>query len=420
MLDIKQIRENPELFKKGIAIKQANPELIDQILKLDEEKRKLITESEQLKAEKNKVSKQIPQLQGEEKEKVLAEMKTLSDKQKTIEEELKKAEEAYMDIMNQLPNPAHESVPEGEDDEDNQVARLVGDKPEFNFEPKEHWELGEALDIIDLERGAKVAGSRFYYLKNELVILEMALMNFVMQKLVKKGFTPMIPPYMVREDAMYGTGFFPADKNQIYSVNPGEDDLYLIGTSEVPVTAYYSGEILEEKDLGQKFVGYSPCFRREAGTYGKDMKGILRVHQFEKVEMVFIAHPDKSWEAHEEMREIEEEVLKDLGIPYQVVNICGGDLGGSAAKKYDLEAWLPGQGKYREMTSTSNCTDFQSRRLNIRYRDSEGKIHFVHTLNGTATSSRPLIAIMENYQQKDGSIKIPEVLRPLCGFDKIG
>ncbi len=420
MLDIKQIRENPEAFKKGIAIKGADSKLIDQILELDEKKRKLITDSEQLQAEKNKVSKRIPQLQGDEKAKILVEMKKLSEKQKVAEEAVKKAEDDYVDVMNQLPNPAHESVPEGADDEDNQVARTEGDKPNFDFEPKEHWELGEALDIIDLERGAKVSGSRFYYLKNELVLLEMALMNYVMQKLVKKGFTPMIPPYMVREDAMYGTGFFPADKHQIYTVNPGEDDLYLIGTSEVPVTAYYSGEILEEKDLGQKFVGYSPCFRREAGTYGKDMKGILRVHQFEKVEMVIIAHPEKSWEAHEELREIEEEVLKDLGIPYQVVNICGGDLGGSAAKKYDLEAWLPGQGKFREMTSTSNCTDFQSRRLNIRYRDGEGKIHFVHTLNGTATSSRPLIAIMENYQQKDGSIKIPEVLRPLCGFDKIG
>lgn len=420
MLDIKQIRENPDAFKKGIAVKQANPSLIDQLLELDEKKRKLITDTENNKAERNRVSKEIPQLQGDEKVKVLAEMKALSDKSKAQEEDLKQVEEDYMDVMNQLPNPAHESVPEGATDEDNQVARTEGDIPKFDFEPKEHWELGEALDLIDLERGAKISGSRFYFLKNELVMLEMALMNYTMQKVRSKGFTPMIPPYMVREEAMYGTGFFPADKHQIYTVNPDEDNLYLIGTSEVPLTSYYADEILEEKDLNQKFVGYSPCFRREAGTYGKDMKGILRVHQFDKIEMVIVAHPDKSWEAHEELREVEEEVLRDLGIPYQVVNICGGDLGGSAAKKYDLEAWLPGQGKYREMTSTSNCTDFQSRRLNIRYRDSEGKIHFVHTLNGTATSSRPLIAIMENYQQKDGSILIPEVLRTLCGFDKIG
>jgi seryl-tRNA synthetase len=266
-----------------------------------------------------------------------------------------------------------------------------------------------------MERAAKVSGSRFYFLRDELAILQMALMNWAFLEIQKKGFSPTIPPFLVREMALFGTGFFPADKNEIYSVNPGEDDLFLIGTSEVPLTAYYADEILEAESLPARFAGYSPCFRREAGSYGKDMKGILRVHQFEKIEMVVVCAPEDSWQIHEELREVEKELLSALKIPFRVVNICGGDLGGSAAKKYDLEAWLPGQGKFREMTSTSNCTDYQARRLKIRVRQKNGEIVTAHTLNGTAVSSRPLIAIMENFQKADGSIDIPEVLWPFAG-----
>ncbi|MBU1682926.1 serine--tRNA ligase, partial [Patescibacteria group bacterium] len=273
---------------------------------------------------------------------------------------------------------------------------------------------------IDMEAGARTSGSRFYFLKNELVLLEFALFNWLLAKYTKKRFTPVTVPMLVKEEMMYATGFFPAEKNEIYHVNPGEDDLYLVGTSEVPLAGLHMGTPVKMDELPKRYIGYSSCFRREAGSYGKDTRGILRVHQFDKMEMFSFCHPDKSWEEHELLLSIEEEILSELGLPYQVMNICGGDLGAPAAKKYDLEVWVPTQNKYRELTSCSNCTDFQARRGGIKFKDETGT-HFMHTLNGTALSSaRTLIAILENFQQKDGSVKIPEVLHPyLPGVSEI-
>lgn len=418
MIDIKDLRDRPDYYRTSTSAKNGDASLVDTVLALDEERRGLIFARDERKAEQNVLTKQIPGAAAGDREGLVAKSKAIGDDLKNMDATLAEVDSRYFTAIHQIPNPLHPSVPVGASDEENIVARVEGEKPVFDFPVKEHWELGEAMDLLDMERGAKVSGSRFVYLKNDLVMLEFALISFCLQKLYSKGFTPMIPPYMVRERAMYGTGYFPDAENGVYHVNPGEDDLFLIGTSEVSLVNYYDNEVIDvSKPL--RFVGYSPCFRREAGSYGKDVKGILRVHQFEKVEMVSFCHPDQSWEEHEFLRAVEEEILSDLGLPYQVLNICSGDLGGSAAKKYDLEAWLPGQQKYREMTSTSNTTDYQSRRLNIRFRDESGDMRFVHILNGTATSMRPLIAIMENYQQADGTIVVPEVLRPFMGKDRI-
>ncbi len=417
MLDLKAIRENPDQFKTSLARKGVDGGEIDKLLKADESRRDLLQKTEGLAQKQNEVSKKIPTLSGDEKATVLVEMKGISDEKKKLEGDLEKAEGEVQSILEALPNPPDEAAPDGKDDEENVVLRKEGKIRDFDFTPKEHWEIAENLGILDIERSAKVSGARFYYLRNELALLQMALMNWAFLEIQKKGFSPTIPPFLTRKEAIYGTGFF--DKDENYIVNPGEDDLYLIGTSEVPMTSFYADEILDEADLPQKFGAYSPCFRKEAGTYGKDMKGILRVHQFEKIEMVIFCKPEDSVAMHEELREMEEDLLQQLGIPYQVVNVCCGDLGNSATKKYDLEAWLPGQKKYREMTSTSICTDFQSRRLNMRVRRADGKVEPLHTLNGTAVSSRPLIAILENFQNADGSVDIPEVLQPFCGFGKI-
>ncbi len=417
MLDIKAIRENPEEFKKSLARKFVDSKLIDEVLAADKKRRILIGKTDELKAKQNEVSKQIPQLSGEEKEKVLADMKVIAEERKSLDAELNEVGVIMQKILESLPMPPHEKAPDGKDDSENVLVSKWGEKPDFGFEPKEHWELGEALGIIDTERSAKVSGARFYYLRDELALLQRALIFWAFTEVSKKGFSATIPPFLTRANAIYGTGYL--DKAENYVINPGEDDLYLIGTSEVPMTSYYADEILEEADLPKKFVAYSPCFRREAGSYGKDTKGIFRVHQFEKVEMVIFCAPEDAEKMHETIREIEEELLQKLGIHYQVVNVCCGDLGNSAAKKYDLEAWLPGQGQYREMTSTSICNDFQSRRLKTRIRRKDGSLIYATTLNGTAVSSRPLVAILENFQNEDGSVDIPEILRPLCGFDKI-
>ncbi|MBI5414232.1 serine--tRNA ligase [Candidatus Peregrinibacteria bacterium] len=417
MLDIKAIRENPKEYQRKLARKGVSAHAVAAVLELDEKYRSLLKKVEQAKSEQNKVSKEMPKLSGAEKEKVLANMKKLSEEKKEAEMEQEKVGEDLKHALEALPNPPEDSAPDGKSEEENQVLRKEGSPRKFDFTPLEHSELGEKLRILDLDRGAKVAGSRFFFLRNELAILQMALMNWAFLRIAELGFSPMIPPFVTRKEAIYGTGYLSKDEN--YVVNPGEDDLYLIATSEVPLTSFHADEILEEDMLPIKFAGYSPCFRREAGSYGKDMKGILRVHQFEKIEMVILCKPEDSAKMHELIREVEEALMKELKIPYQVVNICTGDLGNSAAKKYDLEAWLPGQNKYREVTSTSICTDFQSRRLNIRYRKKDGTTDYVHTLNGTAVSSRPLIAILENFQKKNGSVDIPECLWKFTGFKRI-
>ncbi len=418
MLDIKWITEDPEKIKK--AAKDKNVKLdIDSLIKKIEARKELLQKSENLRARQNEVSKLIPQT--EDKKDLLKEMGEVKEELKNLEAEMSELEKEIDEIALLIPNPVLDSVPIAESEEGNEIVRKWGEHQQFDFTPKDHIQLGKDLDIIDIERGTRMSGARFYYLKNEGAMLEWALLQYVMQKLIAKGFSPIVPPVLVKEEAMIATGFFPADKNEIYHVNPEDDDLYLVGTSEVPLTMLHYKEILDEKDLPLKYCAFSPCFRREAGSYGKDTAGVIRVHQFDKIEMFIFCHPDQSEKEHELIREIEEEIMQELELPYQLVNIASGDLGNPAAKKYDIETWIPTQEKYRELTSCSNCTDYQARRAQIRYKKTDGNKEYVHTLNGTACSmTRPIVAIIENYQQKDGSVIIPEVLRPFMGGrDKI-
>lgn len=415
MLDIQFIRDNSEKVKQNNKIRKCKVS-VDEILALDEKRRGLISEIDAKRAELKSGSKQKPSEEEIEK------LRALGDEIKKQEQELEPIESSLNELLVQLPNITHESVPAGRDDSGNIVVKTVGEKPKFNFVPKDHADLGIALDIIDTERGAKVSGSRFWYLKGDLVMLEFALIQHAANFMRSKGFTPVLPPMLVKERAMFGTGFFPAEKNEVYKVNADEDDLYLIGTAEVPLASYHADEVIDVKDEPMKYFGFSSCFRREAGTYGKDMKGIIRGHQFDKVEMFVFCNQEQSWDMHEQMLAIAEEFWQSLGIPYHVLNMCSGDIGAPNAKKYDIEGWFPGHGRYRELMSCSNDTDFQARRLNIKYRAADGSSKFVHTLNNTVCAlGRTMIAIMENYQQKDGSIAIPEVLRPFMGGqEKIG
>ena len=418
MQDVKFIIEDPEKIKAG-AIKKHVKVDIDKIVELYGKRNEALQKIEALRARQNEVSKQIPQT--DDKTPLLEEMKKVKAEVQSLEPEIEELEGEIDTLAAHVPNPTLDSVPDGGGEEDNVVVSTHGKKPEFDFEPRDHIEIGKMLDIIDIERGVRASGARFYYLKNEAALLEFALVQHIMHKLNKKGFSPIIPPVLVKEEAMYATGFFPADKNEVYSVNPSTpenpegDDLFLVGTSEVPLTMLHYTEILESKKLPIRYAGYSSCFRREAGSYGKDTAGIIRVHQFNKIEMYSFCHPDKSEEEHELIKSTEEEIMADLGLHYQVINICGGDLGTPAAKKYDLEAWIPTQGKFRELTSCSNCTNFQSRRSKIRFKDENSK-DYVHTLNGTACAiGRTLVAILENHQNADGSVNIPECLQPFMG-----
>lgn len=412
MIDLKLLIEQPEKTKKAILKKRYKGDL-DKVIKMDEDRRAMMHEMETLKAEQNKVTKEIPA--ASDKAPLLAKSKEIKERLKELEPKLEALKAEFETEVLMIPNPTFDEVPAGGDDNDNEVLRTEGKKREFDFEPVDHLTLGKKLNLIDVDVAGQMSGSRSYYLKNEAVLLEFALIQLVMGKLVAKGFSPIIPPVLVKEQAMINTGFFPADKNEIYHVNPAEDDLYLVGTSEVPLCMLHSGQILEAEKLPLRYCGFSSCFRREAGSYGKDTHGILRVHQFDKIEMFSFCHPDKSRDEHKLILSIEEEIMKDLGFHYQVVNICGGDLGNPAAQKFDIEVWIPTQQKFRELTSCSNCTDYQARRANIRYKES-GENKMMHTLNGTAIAmTRVLVAIFENYQQKDGTIEIPEVLRAYLG-----
>lgn len=418
MLDINFIRENKDTVLAGLKKKYSSIDasFIDKLLELDQERRQIQQEADNLRAQKNEASKEIAQLDGEAKQAAIAKMGTVSEQEKTLSQKLGEVEAELKDMHLQIPNLPDADVPEGTED-DNKPFKTVGEPTQFDFEPRDHVELGKMLDIIDIDSAQESSGARFYYLKNEAVLMQFALVQFVMQKLISNNFIPVMPPVLVREEAMYATGFFPADRNEIYHVNPEDDNLFLVGTSEVPLTMLHANKVLDsEEKLPLRYFGYSSCFRREAGSYGKDTRGILRVHQFEKLEMFSFCHPDKSEEEHELIREIEESIFTELGIPYQVVNICAGDLGMPATKKYDIEAWVPTQEKYREVTSCSNYREYTARRAKIRYKDNDGKTQFMHTLNGTAfASTRTIIAIIENYQQADGSVIIPEVLRPYMG-----
>ncbi len=412
MIDIELFRKDPKIYDAEIKKRDMKIDT-SRGISLDIEKRKLTFKVDELRAKKNEASKIIPTLKGEEKSKVIAEMKEINSGLKEFEEKLNEFEKQYRIHFSSYPNLTHETTPVGPDESGNVVHSVNGEKPEFEFEPKNHIELGTALDILDEERARKVSGSRFVYIKNEGVMLEFALVQFVLNTLASKGFVPLIPPTLVREEAMYGTGFFPVEESQYYKTEL--DDLYLIGTSEVPLCAYHGGEFLDASRLPLKYAAFSTCFRREAGTHGKDLGGMFRVHQFDKVEMFIFSHPGKSWEEYESLRETLEEIMKSLGLHYRIMNMCTGDIGAPNAKKYDLEAWLPGQKNYRELASCSHDTEFQSRRLNIKFKDGKKKA-LVHTMNSTACAvGRTLIAIYENYQNEDGSITIPDVLVPYMG-----
>jgi len=415
MLDLKFIVENVDAVKEGARKKRMKVD-IDKIVELDTERKSLMKETDEIRAKQNIVSKEMPSKKGAEKEKIMEEMKKLKETLKIKEQEVTDLEESLDELVLAVPNPCLPDVPDGMDDQDNKIVKTWGSPTKFNFEPRDHVALGKNLDLIDIEKGAQVSGARFYYIKNDLVWLELALIQFALQKITAKGFKPVFPPTLVKEHAMIGTGFFPADKNEIYSVNKDEDNLYLIGTSEVPLCMLHYDEILDEKKLPIRYVGFSQCWRREAGSYGKDTQGIIRVHQFDKIEMFSFCHPQHSIEEHKLIVSLEEEIIQGLKLPYQLVNVCGGDLGAPAAQKFDIEVWIPTQGKYRELTSCSNTTEFQARRSKIRYKNEAGKKEYIHTLNGTGIAmARMFVAILENYQTEDGSVTIPEVLRPFMG-----
>ena len=411
MLDINFIRENSEKVKEACKNKNVNVD-VDRVLVLDKSKRELMTQMETLKAEQNKISRG-----GADNQAIFTQAKEIKEKIKAMSPELEKTDEELKKLLLQLPNIPFDDVPVGKDDSENKVLRKVG-RPAMQIfrKPKDYMELGADLDLIDTERAGKVAGSRFGYIKGKLALLEFALVKLAMDTVTKEGFTPIIPPVMLKDEMARGTGYFEAgDRDEAYFLP--DDNMYLVGTSEQSLIAMHADEVLDEKKLPLRYVAFSTCFRREAGSYGKDTKGILRVHQFDKLEMVILSKPEDSKNEHKLLLAIEEKLMKALKLPYQVINICTGDLGRPAASKFDIETWLPSEKKYRETHSTSNCTDFQARRLNIRYKDKSGKMQFVHTLNGTAFAiGRILIMIMENYQQKDGSIKVPKVLQKYAGF----
>jgi seryl-tRNA synthetase len=408
MLDIKLIREDPEPFRSALARRDL-ADRVDELLAADERRRDLTQRVEALRAEQNRASKAIGSAQGDEKKQLIADVAKVSAELKELEPQLSEAETGLSLLLASTPNLPHPSAPDGFTDEDAVEIRRHGEPPSFGFAPKDHAELATALGMLDVERGARTSGSRFVYLLGDLVFVQFALMRNAMDVLVEKGFTPSIPPVLVREEAMYGSAFLPTDEVNIYRTDA--DQLYLVGTSEVSLAALHMEEILDEAGLPLRYAGYSTCFRREAGSYGKDLGGMFRVHQFDKVEMFSFSAPETSWDEHEFLVSIEEEILGGLDIPYRVVNVAAGDLGGAAAKKYDLEAWLPGQGKYRELTSCSNYTDYGARRAQTRVRRADGSIETLHTLNGTATAiGRTLIAILENNQQEDGSVAVPERL----------
>lgn len=409
MLDIKFIRQNPELVKEAIRKKYIDLDL-NRFLSLDEKRLELLKEIENLRAIQNKFAEEIAGLKGKERDEKISESKDIKDKLQERENEYKKIEEEFNGLMLKIPNVPDPSVPEGKDESFNLEIRKWGEKPVFDFPVKDHIELLEKNGWLDLERGAKVSGFRGYFLKGKAAQLSFALWKFVLDELVKKGFEPFLAPALARESAFLGTGWFPLAKEDVYKV---DDDLYLVGTSEVSVMGYHKDEILEEKDLPKKYAAFSPCFRKEAGAYGKDTKGIVRLHEFYKVEQVILCRADhqESIRWHEEITRNSEEILQKLGLPYRMVVCSTGELGLGQVKKYDLETWFPAQNKYRETHSASFFHDFQTRRLAIRYRSQDGKIYFAHSLNNTAIATpRILAALAENYQQKDGTIKIPEVL----------
>ncbi len=423
MLDLKWVRENADEVAQMLKNRN-NSFPLDELLALDEKRKAALLEVEKLKEKRNAGAKQVGVLKknGENADALMEEMRLLGGKIAELDAKVAEIQAELDNMALSIPNKVHSSVPVGKDENDNVEIRRWGTPRLFDFQPKAHWELGENLGIMDFERGVKLAESRFTILKNEGAHLERALMNFMLDlHTTKHGFTEIMPPVLVNSKTMTGTGQLPKFTEDLYRC--ANDDLWMIPTAEVPLTNMYSGEILAEKDLPMYFTAYTPCFRREAGSYGRDMKGMLRQHQFDKVEMVKLSTPEKSYYELEHLTNCAEDVLQILGLPYRVVCLSSGDMGFGAAKTFDLEVWLPFQNCYREISSCSNCEDFQARRMGLRYRPADGgKPQFVHTLNGSGLAiGRTLIAVVENYQNEDGSITIPEALRPYLGnADKIG
>jgi seryl-tRNA synthetase len=420
MLDLKAIRSDPERFKQALARRGAADQ-VDQLLALDARRRQLLPEVENAQAERKTLSKQIGERKhaGEDAEELMATVQGLKDRIEAGKEELEQVEAKLDELALTLPNLPDPDAPEGMTEDDAVVLREVGERPEFDFEPRDHLEIGTELGLIEMEAAAKLSGSRFAYLKGDLVMLELALVRFAIETVRGEGHEPVVPPVLVREEALEGTGFLPGDRDQIYEIP--KDELFLTGTSEVGLAGLHADEILDAASLPLRYCAFSTCFRREAGAAGRDTRGIFRVHQFDKVEMFSFVEPDASRAEHERLLAIEERILGELEIPYRVVNVAVGDLGAPAAKKYDCEAWIPSQGRHRELTSCSNTTDYQARRLGARYRPGEGEApQAVHTLNGTACAvGRTIIALIENRQESDGSFTLPSSLHPYGAPERI-
>ncbi|MEG1530000.1 serine--tRNA ligase [Lactococcus garvieae] len=417
MLDIKKIRADFDGVAAKLETRGVKKETLQELHELDVRRRELIVQSENLKKERNAVSDEIALIKrekGDASEKITA-MKQVSADIKVIDADLADIEEKLTTYTTTLPNLPHDDVPVGADEDDNVEIRRHGQAPEFSFEPKPHWDLGESLGILDWERGGKVTGSRFLFYKGAGARLERALYNFMLDEHAKEGYTEMITPYMVNQESMFGTGQYPKFKEDTFEVND-DRGFVLIPTAEVPLTNYYRGEILDNTELPVYFTAMSPSFRSEAGSAGRDTRGLIRLHQFHKVEMVKFARPEESYDELEKMVVNAENILQKLGLAYRVIALSTGDMGFSAAKTYDLEVWIPAQNTYREISSCSNCEDFQARRAQIRYRDEDGKVNLLHTLNGSGLAvGRTVAAILENYQNEDGSVTVPEVLRPYMG-----
>ncbi len=417
MIDIKALRADPDAFRAPLARRGVTSDTIDQLVELDEQRRAAMTQAQDLRAEQKQFGRRIGQATAEERPALIAESGTFSTRIAALEDDEAALEAQQTQILLGVPNVPHPDAPDGKDDSDAVEIERFGTRPTFDFDPLDHVALGEALGIIDIERAVKVSGSRFAFLLGDAVFLEFALVRYAMETIAAAGHTPVIPPVLTRDEALFGTAFLPGSADQIYKLP--EDDLYLVGTAEVPLAGMHIDEIFEAEQLPLRYGGFSTCFRREAGTYGKDTSGLFRVHQFDKVERFSWVRPEDSWDEHVRLKDIERGILSGLGLHGRIVDIPVGDLGDSAARKYDTEVWLPGQQQYRELTSASNCTDYQARRLKARYRTADGT-ETVHTLNGTACAvGRTIIAVLETHQQADGSVLVPEVLQPYMGKERL-
>ncbi|NLU84809.1 serine--tRNA ligase [Rhodococcus sp. HNM0569] len=414
MIDLKFVRENPDVVRESQRTRGEDPALVDVLLEADSARRAAVAEGDRLRAEQKAFGKKVGQASPDERPALLEGSKELAAKVKAAEAEQNTAQAALDTAHRAISNIVQAGAPAGGED-DFVTLETVGEVPSFDFEPKDHLELGESLGLLDMERGAKVSGARFYFLTGYGAMLQLGMLQLAAQKAIANGFTLMIPPVLVRPEVMAGTGFLGAHSDEIYHLE--EDDLYLVGTSEVPLAGYHSGEIIDLATGPKRYVGWSSCFRREAGSYGKDTRGIIRVHQFDKVEMFTYCRPEDADAEHQRLLGWERDMLAAIDVPYRVIDVAGGDLGSSAARKFDCEAWVPTQQTYRELTSTSNCTTFQARRLGVRYRDENGKPQTAATLNGTLATTRWLVAILENHQQADGSVVVPEALRPFVGVE---